>query len=185
MVSNSANDDKKLLPIEGDDYPVSLIRHITSCGHGNFTEHLARELLASYSLNLQEKYRVVQTELCEFQAIELSKVFAEERTKFVELYIEHPRDILKLLAKNFYISITLARLLGMQITKNQETAFCKRIALRAKKRGVETHLDRLRDNDWTEYHDTFRWLWRHAITNGPTISNHPAWSDIPAVPDVI
>lgn len=174
-------DDEPMQPaatvlLDGQDFPLQLRRHLTASARTETgpVQEVVEGMLASHSLNLWEKMRVLDSELSEFQQDELVKVFAEEQAKFSRLFAQHPDDIFSLTAMSVVISFTLGRLYGLDFGDDLEEAHARRIVRRIRHRvgGVADQLMKLPENCWGMPH--FAWFWRHLMP-----SDHRAWDIAP------
>ncbi len=154
-----------------EDIPLCLGRFLVGVGQGRFDLPLARKLLASYSLDFAERWRVATTELSQFQVDSLTQVFDEEREKFAHLQQDHATDIMKLAAKTVCTAFLFCRYFGMELRPELEAALCRRLVRRAVRRGALEHLHQLSESAWRANGRLFSWFWRHAMP-----PQHVAWT---------
>jgi len=180
-ISCAKQDTAAPLYVGHGDIPLCLGRFLVKVGQGRFDQPLARKLLASYSLDFSEMWRVVTADLSQFQVDALMQVFNEEHEKFLQLQQDHPADIMRLAAQSVCIAFLLCRYFGLDLRPELEAALCRRMVHRALRRGAREPLDCLSDADWRENGCLFAWFWRHAMP-----PQHVAWTipgDLAHVPE--
>ena len=153
--------------VSGEDYPLWLVRHfIDDDGHD---EAMVRATLASMSLSFHEKNRVLTTSLCEFQISKLHEVFADERKEFQKLLGKEVEIIFQLNADTVLIAFLLVLYHGARFSRQLETAYVRRMAIRAGRHGARSMLCKLPDDFWEE-HKASLLVWRHAMPR-----DHLSW----------
>ncbi len=164
------------LYFRADDIPQRYIDYLVEWGRGAMDRELAGLVLASFSIGFAEKWRIFAEELSSFQRDELIKVFKDEQKKFFELSVEHPLDLMNLVAKEVCIMFIFATYMGLESSPTEEAAFCRKITSKAIDETVENVLNTLKKEEWQQNGEAFVYLWRHAMPE-----SHFCWELYPGL----
>lgn len=158
------------MPIVNHDFPLFLVRRLVEVGQGHFDEQLAYAVIGSCSLDFHEKVRVIDATLIEFQHDELISTFQHEADQFEALYLEHPKDVLKLVARQIFTAFMLGRHYGLVLSDKLEDAYARRMVRRVVRRGALPVIESVLTPEVCQTEPLMVWLWRHALPAG-----HPVW----------
>ncbi len=121
----------------GADLPACVVRpllQIAWLSSPTMPEFFVRKVLASLSLNIAEKNRVLTTDLSELQMVELDVVFDEERDSFTGLFQDETQNVMHLQAKAIMDAFLLASYCGHTVPPALERALIARMVKRVVRR---------------------------------------------------
>ncbi|WP_217533746.1 hypothetical protein [Vibrio metschnikovii] len=133
---------KSKFMLQPADWPKPLVKRVLHAAKPNLEvfvgttpEDFVRNLLLSFSLNMSEKVRVIESisGLCQFQVDALIEVFTQEQEKFAKLFDEHPTDVIKLMAHTVVGAFVLAGLVARPFNMEEQIVMSRKMMLRKTK----------------------------------------------------
>ena len=173
MPSDSIPLNELCLLIEGRDLPLCIVRPLYQLARQttpNIPEYLVRNVLASLSLNITDKNRILTSDqLSEFQMVELDAVFDDERDTFKELFADETETVMALQAKALMTSFLLASFHGNTVPPAMERALIARLVKRVARRVAKLELSHKLGFWVGNVSTTTTVVWHHLYP-----SDHPA-----------
>lgn len=153
--------------IFGEDYPLWLIRRfIDNDGHD---ETLVRNTLGALHNNFHLKNRVLTESLSSTKVLALNNLYQRTRTEYIGPLSRQGPELFQANADAILLAFILGLHHGASFSSQIETAWIRRMVLRAVRRGAHRKLSTFPDNFWKNRKSSSI-VWRHAMPR-----HHISW----------